>query len=222
MDVAVLLLFATFITAVAVATVSRHEVLRASVRRPRLLQLAVVGAAAATVPVDLYAVVYGTVGPGGARLGDVADRLLLLNVAASCGVAALHGCLRGRALAGSAPAATTAGAATACSPGSGTGSRPGAHLGSGPGPGGQVDDGRALRMGVLGWTGPLIALVVVTAVVALGSGSGGNGTGPASVGTTAGGAGSALAIYSLLVCVISASSLFRGRPARSAIGPQEG
>jgi hypothetical protein len=150
-----------------------------------------------------------------------ADRLLLLNVAASCGVAALHGCLRGRALAGSAPAATTAGAATACSPGSGTGSRPGAHPGSGPGPGGQVD-GHALRMGVLGWTGPLIALVVVTAVVALGSGSGGNGTGPAGVGAMAGGAGSVLAIYSLLVCVISASSLFRGRPARSAIGPQEG
>jgi hypothetical protein len=181
MDVAVLLLFATFITAVAVATMSRHEVLRASVRR-----------------------------------------LPLLNVAASCGVAALHGCLRGRALAGSAPAATTAGAAAACSPGSRTGSRPGALLGSGPGPGEQVDDGRALRMGVLGWTGPLIALVVVTAVVALGSGSDGNGTGPAGVGTTAGVAGSALAIYSLLVCVISASSLFRGRPARSAIDPQEG
>ncbi|MFG1812486.1 hypothetical protein ACGFIF_01875 [Kribbella sp. NPDC049174] len=181
MDVAVLLLLATFITAVAVATISRHEVLRTSVRRP-----------------------------------------LLLNVAASCGVAALHGCLRGRALAGSAPAATTAGAAAACSPETGTGSRPGALLGSGPGSGGQVDDGRGLRMGVLGWTGPLIALVVVTAVVALGSGSAGNGTVPGSVGTTAGSAGSALAIYSLLVCVISASSLFRGRPARSAIDPREG
>jgi hypothetical protein len=41
----------------------------------------------------------------------------LLNVAASCGVAALRGCLRGRALAGSAPAAVVAGAAsTACLP----------------------------------------------------------------------------------------------------------
>ena len=74
-------------------------------------------------------------------------------------------------------------------------------------------------MGVLGWSGPLIALVVVTAVVVLGSG--GNGSGPDSVGSTAGSAGAALAIYSLLVCVISASSLFRRR-VRSAIDPQEG
>jgi hypothetical protein len=65
----------------------------------------------------------------------------------------------------------------------------------------------------------LIALVVVTAVVVLGSG--GNGSAPDSVGSTAGGAGAALAIYSLLVCVISASSLFRRR-VRSAIDPQEG
>ena len=54
--------------------------------------------AAATVPVDLYAVVYGTVGPGGSALGEVADRLLLLNVAAASGVAALHESLRGRAI----------------------------------------------------------------------------------------------------------------------------
>lgn len=52
-------------------------------------------------------------------------------------------------------------------------------------------------------------------------GSGGNGSGPAGVGSSAGGAGSALAIYSLLVCVISASSLFR-RQVRRAIDPQEG
>ncbi|WP_202866212.1 hypothetical protein [Kribbella turkmenica] len=230
MDVAVLLVFAFFTTAVAVATMTRTEVLRASVRRPRLFQGAVLGAAAATVPVDLYAVVYGTIGPGGTRLTDVADRLLLLNVAAACGVAALHGCLRGRALAGSAPAATVAGAAAACSPGPGSGSRAEALPGPGSGSGGQTDDRHALRMGVLGWTGPLIALVVVTAVVALGSGSasGGNGTGAGGVGATA---GSALAIYSLLVCLISAS-LFRGRPARvpgtragtpgSAIDPREG
>ena len=51
--------------------------------------------------------------------------------------------------------------------------------------------------------------------------SGGNGSGSGSVGSAAGGAGSALAVYSLLVCVISASSLFRRR-ARSAIDPQEG
>ncbi|TCO35499.1 hypothetical protein EV652_101380 [Kribbella steppae] len=157
---------------------------------------------------------------------DVAALLLFATfitaVAVARGVAALHGCLRGRALAGSAPAATIAGAVTACSPETGTGSRPGALPGSGSGSGGQGDGGHARRMGVLGWTGPLIALVVITSVMALGSGSGGNGTGPAGVGTTAGSVGSALAIYSVLVCVISASSLFRGRPARSAIGPQEG
>ncbi|WP_433167647.1 hypothetical protein [Kribbella sp. CA-247076] len=221
MDVAVFLLFAVFFTALAVAG-TRTDVLRASLRRPRLFQLTVLGVAAATVPVDLYAVVYGTAGPG--RLVDVADRLLLLNIAAACGVAALHGCLRGRALAGSATAATVAGAAAACSPGPGNGSRPDAVPGSGSGSGGQTDDGHALRMGVLGWVGPLIALVVVTAVVALGSVSGGNGTGPAAVEATA---GPAFAIYSLLVCLISASSLFRGRPARaevagSAIDPREG
>jgi hypothetical protein len=211
MDVAVLLLFTLFFTAVVVSATSRHQLLRTSVRRPRLFQVTVLGAAAVTVPVDLYAVVHGTVGPVGA------DRLLLLNVAAACGVAALHGWLRGRALAGSVPAAIVAGAAAACSPGARTGLRPGSLPGAGSVSGGQVDDGHALRMGVLGWTGPLIALVVVTAVVALGSGSSGNADGPGSVGSTA---GSALAIYSLLVYVISASSLFRG--AGSAIDPREG
>ena len=63
------------------------------------------------------------------------------------------------------------------------------------------------------------ALVVVTAMAALGSR--GNGTGSEGVGSTAGSAGSALAIYSLLDCVISASSLVRRR-VRSAIDPQEG
>ena len=48
-----------------------------------------------------------------------------------------------------------------------------------------------------------------------------NGSAPGSVGSSVGSAGAALAIYSLLVCVISASSLFRRR-VRSAIDPQEG
>ena len=123
-----------------------------------------------------------------------------VNVAASCGVAALPGRPRGRALAGSGSAATTAGAATACPPASTRSQGLGALPGSGSGSGGQADSGPALRLSV----------------------PGGNESAPGSVGTTAGGAGSALAIYSLLVCVLSASSLFRGRPARSAIGPQEG
>ncbi|MFI7066266.1 hypothetical protein ACIBL3_35085 [Kribbella sp. NPDC050124] len=72
--------------------------------------------------------------------------LLLLNVAAACGVAALHGCLRGRALAGSDPAATVAGAAAVCSPEPGTGLRPGSPLGSGSGSGGRIDDLYALRI----------------------------------------------------------------------------
>jgi hypothetical protein len=165
MDVAVLLLFALFFAALVVTTTSRYDVLRVSIRRPRVFQLAAVGAAAVAVPLDVYAV-----GPSAAALRDVSGRLLLLNVAAACGLAALHSSLR-----------------------------------------------PAIRMGVLRWVGPLIALVVTT-VVAL---SGGNGSGSGSVGSAAGGAGSALAVYSLLVCVISASSLFRRR-ARSAIDPQEG
>lgn len=176
MDVAVLPLFALFFTALVVTTTSKYDVLRVSIRRPRAFQLAAIGAAAVTVPVDLYALGYDATGPAGASLQDVAARLLLLNVAVACGLASLHGALR-------VPS----------------------------------DDGHG--MGVLGWSGPLIALVVVTAVVALGSG--GNGSSPDGVGSTAGSAGAALAIYSLLVCVISASSLFRRR-VRSAIDPQEG
>ncbi len=61
-------------------------------------------------------------------------------------------------------------------------------------------------------------LLLFTALVVVALGSHGNGTGSDGVGSTA---GSALAIYSLLGCLISASSLVR-RPARSAIDPQEG
>ena len=60
-----------------------------------------------------------------------------------------------------------------------------------------------------------------TALVVVALGSQGNGTGSEGVGSTAGSAGSALAIYSLLGCLVSASSLFRRR-VRSAIDPQEG
>jgi hypothetical protein len=178
MDVAVLVVFALFFTALVVVTTSAHGRMRASVRRPRLFQLVVVGAAGATVPVDVHAVVYGTV--AGVPLAEVSDRLLLLNVAAACGVAALHESLRG-------PAAVL-----------------------------DPDDRSAsehpVRMGVLGWTGPLIALVAVTAVIALGSRGNGDELGHV---------GSVWAVYSLLVCVISAYALLRRRAA-SAIDPQEG
>jgi hypothetical protein len=169
MDVAVLLLFALFFTVLLIATLTRYDVLRATIRRPRVFQLAAVGAVAVTVPVDVYALVYNAAGPSGTTLADVSARLVLMNVAAACGVAALHGSLR-----------------------------------------------HAMRMGVLGWIGPLVALVVVTVVVALG-----NQTSPGAVGPSAGGVDDVLAVYSLLVCLISASSLFRGR-ARRAIDPREG
>lgn len=70
MDVAALLIFAIFFTALVVVTTSSQGLLRTSVRRPGLFRLVVVLAAAVTVPVDLYAVSYGTVGPGGATLDD--------------------------------------------------------------------------------------------------------------------------------------------------------
>ncbi len=181
MDVVVLIVFALFFTALGVVTTTSHGVLRASVRRPRLFQSAVVLAAAATVPVDLYAVVYGTV--GGAALGDVTGRLLLLNVAAACGVAALHESLRGRAISASTP------------------DDPSGHE-------------QPVRMGVLGWTGPLIALTAVTAIVVLGS----RGNGP-----ELGNVGPVWAVYSLFICVISAYALLRRRAVEvGAVDPQEG
>jgi len=67
-------------------------------------------------------------------------------------------------------------------------------------------------MGVLGWTGPLIALAVVTVVVALGS----LGNGP-----ELGNVGPVWACYSLLICVISGYALLRRR-AGSAIDPRGG
>lgn len=180
MDAVVLLIFALFFIGLVILTTSGHGRLRAAVRRPRLFQLVVAVAAAATVPVDVYAVIYGTVGPGGAAIEDVAGRLLLLNVAASCGVAALHEALRGRAIS-AAPISDDS-----------------------------VEE--PLRMGVLGWTGPLIALAVVTVVVALGS----LGNGP-----ELGNVGPVWACYSLLICVISAFALL-SRRAGSAIDPREG
>ncbi|ADB31652.1 hypothetical protein Kfla_2584 [Kribbella flavida DSM 17836] len=180
MDAGVLIVFALFFTALVVLTTSATGRIRASVRRPRLFQLVVVGAAAATVPVNVYAVVYGSV--NGVPVTDVADRLLLLNVAAACGVAALHESLRG-------PAVT----ATPASDDSSEAEQP-------------------VRMGVLGWIGPVIALAALTAVVGLGS----RGNGP-----ELGNVGSVWAAYSLLICVISAFALLRRR-AVSAIDPPEG
>jgi uncharacterized membrane-anchored protein len=69
-------------------------------------------------------------------------------------------------------------------------------------------------MGVLGWTGPLIALVAVTAVVVLGS---------RGDGTELGNVGPVWAVYSLLICVISAYALMRRRAEEvGAVDPQEG
>jgi hypothetical protein len=114
--------------------------------------------------------------------GFLRSRLLLLNVAASCGVAALHESLRGRA--------------TSVDPAADTSS----------------DAEPTVRLGVLGWIGPLIALAAVTAVVALGS----RGNGP-----ELGDVGSVWAVYALLISLISAHALL-GRRGRGAIDPQEG
>jgi len=182
MDEAVLLIFALFFAALFAGATSGHGPLRTSVRRPRLFRLVVVLAAAVTVPVDLYAVGYGTVGPSGVAASDVAGRLLLLNVAASCGVAALHASLRG-------PAVSTGAAADESS-----------------------EAEHPVRMGVLGWSGPLIALVAVTAVIVLGSRGGG---------PEFGDVGSVWVAYCLPIGVISAFALHRRR-AVGVIDPQEG
>jgi hypothetical protein len=176
MDAVVLLIFAAFFTAMVVSATAGSGLLRGSVRRPGLFQVVAVLAAAATVPVDLYAVIYGTAGPGGAVLADVTGRLLLLNVAASCGAAALHEFLR-------------------VSPADDT-----------------TDTEPPLRMGVLGWIGPLVALAAVTAIVALGS---------VRNEPELGNVGSVWACYALLICLMSAYALLRRR-AGDAVDPREG
>lgn len=233
MVVVVLLIFAAFFITLVVLTSSHQGLLRASVRRPRLFRVALLGAAAGTVPIDLYTGWYGAVGPGGPSLQDAAGGLLLLNVAAACAVAALHESLRGHAV--------TAESATTGSPASpvealsvGAAYRPAPGPGA-PGPGTQSgatqsttarlrpvpappvadwpeNSEPALRMGVLGWVGPVMAFAVVTAVVAAGS----IGDAPELSGV-----GPVWACYSLLICVISAAALLRRR-VREAIDPQEG
>lgn len=237
MDAAVLLIFATFFTTLVVSTATGKGLLRASVRRPRLFRAALLGAAAVTVPVDLYIVLAGTLGPDGAPLGQVADRLLLLNVACASGIAALHEFLRGDPV-----RACPVGGGTAANPAS-AGPSVAMDLTPAPEPAGTREPATgaasagtmlltaprrpatmptaadwpdhtepAVRMGVLGWLGPLMALGVVAAVVA--SGSVGNGPEPGTVGPV-------WACYSLLICVISATALL-GRRVREAIDPREG
>jgi hypothetical protein len=189
MDVVVLLIFAAFFTTLVVSTFTGDGLLRAAVRRPRLFRAALLGAAVATVPLDLYVVLFGTLGPGGAPLSEVADPWLLLNVAAACGVAALHESLRDDAVAASAPL-TPRGTSAA--------GRPGTEP--------------AVRMGVLGWVGPLTALAVVTTVMALEA---------VRNGPELGNMGPVWACYSLLICMISATALLRRR-VREAIDPREG
>lgn len=246
MDAAVLLIFATFFTTLVVTTTTGHGLLRASVRRPRLFRAALLGAAVVTVPADLYTVLAGTLGPDGAPLGQVADRLLLLNVAFASGIAALHESMRGNPVTvvpvsvvpagfgGSAqptgqltgqlngrltgamstetvaravaevPATTSGTTLTATAP-----VRPASRPVSADWP---DHTEPAVRMGVLGWVGPVMALAAVTAVVAVGS----LGNGP-----ELGNVGPVWACYSLLICVISATALLGGR-VREAIDPREG
>lgn len=172
MDVIVLLIFSGFFAALTVAATANGG-LRASVRRPRIFQAVALAAGTVLVPLDLSVALYATVGPGASTLADLAERLLLLNVAASCGIAALHGYLR----------------------------RPDQG----------ADDEPALRLGVLGWVGPLVALVAVTLMVLLGH----------LGGSEVGAVGPVWAFYSVLSCIISAYALLRRR-ARGATDPREG
>ncbi|WP_328995419.1 hypothetical protein OG394_12505 [Kribbella sp. NBC_01245] len=231
MDVFVLLIFAGFFAALTVATTANGGLLRASMRRPGLFQAVAVGAGTVLVPLDLSVAAYGTIGGGQARLSDIAAQLLLLNVAASCGIAALHGYLRrlGFAPDGSwtpddrralddDPAMTsgtvpTSGEAMSGSVMTGSAVMTGSPVMTGI----RVTSGGsamepALRLGVLGWVGPLVALVAVAGMVVLGQLR--NHEGAAAVGPV-------WAFYSVLICVISAYALLRQR-ARGAIDPQEG
>lgn len=226
MDVFVLLIFAGFFAALIVATTANGGLLRASMRRPGLFQAVAVGAGTVLVPLDLSVAAYGTIGSGQGRLADLAAQLLLLNVAASCGIAALHGYLRrpgsapdnaftpdGQRTLGDSPATSidlvmSGDAAIAGSP---------VTTGTAVMTGTRVMSGRpaiepALRLGVLGWVGPLVALVAVAGMVILSQLR--NHEGAAAVGPV-------WAFYSVLICVISAYALLRQR-ARGAIDPQEG
>lgn len=226
MDVFVLLIFAGFFAALIVATTANGGLLRASMRRPGLFQAVAVGAGTVLVPLDLSVAAYGTIGSGQGTLADLAAQLLLLNVAASCGIAALHGYLRrpgfapdnawtpdGRRALGDSPVTSgdlvmSGDAAIAGSPvTTGTAVMTGTRVMSG-GPAMEP----ALRLGVLGWVGPLVALVAVAGMVILSQLR--NHEGAAAVGPV-------WAFYSVLICVISAYALLRQR-ARGAIDPQEG
>ena len=182
MDLFVLLTFASFFVVLAVASTWRRGMLRSTVRRPRLFRDLVLGTAAVLVPIDLYVALYEatgiTLGAGRGALDAIAGVLLLLNVAACCGVAALQHRLR-------------------------TGA---------PQVEAVADRDLELRMGVLGWVGPLVAFVVLGGITTLD---------PAGDGPQLGAVGPVWAFYSVLICLISAYALLRGR-AREASGPREG
>ncbi|MFC0622935.1 hypothetical protein [Kribbella deserti] len=225
MDVLVLLIFAGFFATLTVAATANGGLLRASMRRTKLFQGVALVAGTVLVPLDLSVAAYGTIGGGQSTLADIAARLLLLNVAASCGIAALHSYLRrpgfaseddmdlptrglasgndGRGLASDLPATGGVGtntvvmarvSATATNHVSARATEP------------------ALRLGVLGWVGPLVALVAVAGMVLLDQMR--NHADIAAVRPV-------WAVYSVLICVISAYALLRQR-ARGAIDPQEG
>jgi hypothetical protein len=176
MDLLVLLTFASFFVALAVASSARHGVLGTSVGRPVLFRGLTLGAAALLVPVDLGAAFSEATGDAFGH--GMIVTVLLLNVAACCGAAALHQSLRsGRARSGA-----------------------------------PVDPDAVLRLGVLGWVGPLVALVALGVLVTIG---------PAGDGSELGAVGPVWAFYSVLICLISGYALLRRR-AREASGPQEG
>lgn len=181
MKILVLLLFASFFLATAIA-VSHAWILdsalgggpRSMLRHPGWFLAAALGAGGLLVPLDLFLAFGGSlVAPAALSLA------LMLNVAAAGGLTALHELL------GTMAHRVTRSAAPANEP---------------------------LRLGVLGWVGPLVALVALGALIALDPGRDGRGPGPVS---------EVWAFYAVLSCAISAYALLRRR-ADEAAGPQEG
>lgn len=177
MKILVLLLFASFFLATAVA-VTHAWILdsalgggpRSMLRHPGWFLAAVLATSGLLVPLDLFLAFGGSlVAPAALSLA------LMLNVAAAGGLTALHellGSLAHRVTRSSEP----------------------------------------LRLGVLGWVGPLVALVALGALVALDPAHDGRGPGPVS---------EVWAFYAVLSCAISAYALLRRR-ADQAADPQEG
>lgn len=181
MKILVLLLFASFFLATAIA-VSHAWILDSALggglhsmlRHPGLFLAAALATGGLLVPLDLFLAFGGhLVAPAALSLA------LMLNVAAAGGLTALHevlGTMARRVTRTTTPA------------------------------------NEPLRLGVLGWVGPLVALVALGVLIVVDLVRDGYGSGPVS---------DVWAFYAVLSCTISGYALLRRR-ADEAAGPQEG